>query len=408
MPSGTPGFVGARLSQARRLRGLTGVSLADLVGLSPGSISHYEKNRTTPSIGTLERLAQVLNFPIEYFRRPVQSPSDRPIIFRSMSTATNTARNKASERINLLREIIPFLGTYIEFPQLNLPSIDISSSPKEISDSDIENVAMTLRRFWGLGDNPISNSVWLLENNGIIVTRILLEAATLDSLSTWLLPEEGGYPCIVLGDDKTSAVRSRLDAMHELAHLLMHSRLTQKDINDAASFKLIERQAHLFARSFLLPIQGFAADVYEVTLDELRILKDKWRVSIGAMIFRAEDLGLIDSARTRNLWRARASRGWATWEPLDDTLEVERSSLLRRAVELLVEEGIVSRNRLMDELPFPQAEWEKLTNLPIGYLDESPPRIRILEPDERRRKDIGEHSSTPSETQIIPFPKRSS
>lgn len=406
MPSGTPGFVGARLSQARRLRGLTGVSLAELVGLSPGSISHYEKNRTTPSIGTLERLTQVLNFPIEYFRKPIQSPSNRPIVFRSMSTATNTARNKAAARINLLREIIPFLSMYIEFPQLNLPTIDISPSPKEISDSDIDNVAMTLRKFWGLGNNPISNLVWLLENNGIIVTRMLLEAATLDSLSTWLLPEEGSYPCIILGDDKASAVRSRLDAAHELAHLLIHTRITQKDMNDAASFKLIERQAHLFARSFLLPIQGFAADVYEVTLDELRILKDKWRVSIGAMIFRAEDLGLIDGARARHLWRARASRGWATWEPLDDTLEVERPFLLRRAIELLVQEGIVSRNRLMDELPFPQAEWEKLTNLPIGYLDDSPPKIRILEPDERRRKDISKRTSM--ETQIIPFPKRSS
>ena len=406
MPSGTPGFVGERLSQARRLRGLTGVSLAELVDLSPGSISHYEKNRTNPSIGTLERLAQVLNFPIEYFRRPIPSPSNRPIVFRSMSTATNTARNKAAERINLLREIIPFLSMHIEFPQLNLPTIDISPLPNEISDSDIDNVAMTLRKFWGLGNNPISNLVWLLENNGIIVTRMLLEAATLDSLSAWLLPGEGSYPCIILGEDKASAVRSRLDAGHELAHLLIHTRITQKDMNDAASFKLIERQAHRFSRSFLLPSQDFANDVYDVSLDELRILKDKWMVSIGAMIFRAEDLGLIDDARARNLWRSRASRGWATWEPLDDTLEVERPFLLRRAVELLVREGIISRNRLMDELPFPKAEWEKLTNLPTGYLDDSPPEIRILKPDERRRKDISKRTSV--ETQIIPFPKRSS
>ena len=83
-------------------------------------------------------------------------------------------------------------------------------------------------------------------------------------------------------------------------------------------------------------------------------------------------------ARARHLWRARASRGWATWEPLDDTLEVERPFLLRRAIELLVQEGIVSRNRLMDELPFPQAEWEKLTNLPnwlLGRLPAQNPNI---------------------------------
>src|SRR6476646_6900902 len=55
-------------------------------------------------------------------------------------------------------------------------------------------------------------------------------------------------PLILLTDDKSNYVRSRFDAAHELGHLVMHAKA---DPNDRS----IERQAHDFAASFLLPAE---------------------------------------------------------------------------------------------------------------------------------------------------------
>ena len=64
-------------------------------------------------------------------------------------------------------------------------------------------------------------------------------------------------PIVVLGSDKGAAVRSRFDAAHELAHLLLHSKFDEKDLKNATRFKQIERQADRFAGAFILPATTF-------------------------------------------------------------------------------------------------------------------------------------------------------
>lgn len=60
-----------RLRQARIQAGLSQRSLGIRVGFDPGSASsrmnHYEKGRHTPDIETLQRLADELNVPLNYF-----------------------------------------------------------------------------------------------------------------------------------------------------------------------------------------------------------------------------------------------------------------------------------------------------------------------------------------------------
>jgi predicted transcriptional regulator len=48
MKPGTPGFVGARLKEAREARFLSAIALADLVGVSRQAISLYENGAKTP------------------------------------------------------------------------------------------------------------------------------------------------------------------------------------------------------------------------------------------------------------------------------------------------------------------------------------------------------------------------
>ncbi len=92
----------------------------------------------------------------------------------------------------------------------------------------------------------------------------------------------------MLGSDKDSAARSRFDAAHELAHLILHNSVTKLG---PPLHKLLEEQANRFAGAFLLPVDGFTNDIGALlTLNSLWVLKRKWRVSIAAMIHRCAEI----------------------------------------------------------------------------------------------------------------------
>lgn len=377
MKTGTPGFIGARLREARQARGYSAVALAELVGVTRSAVSHYEKGEQTPRPEIMRRIEQVLNLPPQFFWRIPETERERKLFFRSMSAATVTARMKAERRYIWLEEIVRYLREYVTIPRVSFPQFEKAfKDPAQISPEHIEELALETRRYWKLGNGAISNVVWLLENNGAIITRTKLEADTLDAFSEW--HEYEGRPYIIMGSDKNVAARSRFDAAHELGHIILHRGVDKSRITRAAAdFKLMEQQADRFAGAFLLPHIAFSNDFFSPTLDTFQALKPKWGVSIQFMLHRAQDLGLIKDEQAQRLWANCARRGWRLKEPLDDKLEVEQPRLLRRSFEMLINEGVQTRAEVLSALPYSSSDIEELAGLPLGFLDEKPPPVSL-------------------------------
>jgi len=70
MPSSTPGFVGARLREARQVRGLRAVELAEMLDISPQAVSSYETGGKTPSPAVADAIAAKLNLPPQLLYAP--------------------------------------------------------------------------------------------------------------------------------------------------------------------------------------------------------------------------------------------------------------------------------------------------------------------------------------------------
>lgn len=237
MRSGTPGFSGERLVQARYAWGLSATSLADLVGVSAQSISHYEQNKHSPSAEVMDAIASKLNFPRAFFLRPVLGCDPAPIFWRSQSAALKAARKRAAVRLSWLKEIMNFLEQFFDFPAVALPDFGIRDFRK-VSAEDAERMAIECRKAWGFGTAPIANLCSTLEAKGVIVAQMRMDAAGLDAFCQW--PEMGINPLVLQGTDKRNAARSRFDAAHELAHLVLHRRIDQKRLNGPADRKVIE------------------------------------------------------------------------------------------------------------------------------------------------------------------------
>jgi Zn-dependent peptidase ImmA (M78 family)/DNA-binding XRE family transcriptional regulator len=363
-----PAFQGPRLREAREARALSQIALADLLEVSAPSVSQYESGDQTPSPQVMNRICDVLKLPAKFFLTSRHVPRESALFWRSQQAATKKARESQERKYDWLRDLVSLLAEYLEFPAQNIPDFSPPSDPAQLRDTDIDDFAIRVRRYWALGDGPISNLVWLIENNGGIIVRSELSDNALDAFSDW--DSRTGRCYIILGADKNSASRSRFDAAHELGHSILHRNVPQRDRRRPEILRLIEEQANHFAGAFMLPAASFPTEVFSPSLDSLLHLKPRWRMSVGSMAARLRELGVINEDRYKTIRIGMSRKGWNKREPLDDALPVEEPRLIKRSVDLLLDKGILSGNLIEDRLCIRQVDAEKVSGLSEGYMDE--------------------------------------
>ena len=359
-------FQGARLRDARLARGLTSASLAELVSVSPSTITNYERNRTSPSANVLAALAEQLRIPQALLLKPPLHAGDTPCLYRSLSATTKRARDSAEVRYSWLRELYSLLEEQFDFPELQLPDIGHGRHPTELDEDEIEEAATAVRRSWGLGDGPISNVTALVETKGIMVARFAFNANKINGFSQQA-PER---PFILLNADGGSAVRTRFDVGHELGHLVLHRSVEPREASRPATHKLMESQAHAFAAAFLFPRVAFLDEVYSISVSNLVSLKRRWLVSIQMMFRRARDLGVVSHSQYERAQRSFSARHGRRREPLDDEIPVESPAMLGQSIRMLIDDGYMTRGDVRYRLALPTHDIEAMCGLPRGYLSE--------------------------------------
>jgi Zn-dependent peptidase ImmA (M78 family)/transcriptional regulator with XRE-family HTH domain len=362
---GVPGFKGERLRQAREARRKSVASLAEALEVSQQAVYKWESTGA-PRAELLPRLAEIVGVPPSYFFR------DAPVVegatfFRSRLSATKAGRAGARARLAWLSEATIAVERAVELPPLSLPVFDVPPA-LELSDERVIEIAHQARKFFGLGEAPISSVVGLLESHGVVVSRMSLGEGRLDAFSHRC----GAHAFVFLNADKKTAVRSRFDAAHELGHLLLHAGISPEFLDDAALHARVEKQADRFAGAFLLPDSFVRELSLPITVDSLLALKPRWGASVGAMLSRCKQLSLIGDGTAH--WFVMGRRGWRTHEPLDDVLTPEKPTLLRQAFELAREHGL----RPERDLALPLRDVEALAGLAEGFLEPPTATPRVV------------------------------
>lgn len=394
MRKGVSGFQGARLIQAREGRAMTQTMLASLIGRSSGAISRWEKGDQFPEPEALESLERQLVVPASWFLRPMVAYGDRPYFFRSKAAITRSARNIARTRLEYLCETSQVFQEWVEWPTVNVPSIN-AKDHLTIRDEDIESIANDLRKHWKLGAGPISDVVLAMENAGIVVSGDELGYTNMDGVSKWFDCDDRPY--VFLARDKANSARHRFDAAHELGHLMLHRDLSDVEFN--SRYTELERQANLFASAFLLPAETFAAEVAMPSLETFLAMKPRWKASVGAMVFRAKQLGIISEEYGTRLWKNYSARGWRRGEPGDEKIVFEETRLMSRAIKMLLEEGGFDQARIVSEVGLFPADIERLCGLPENYLRTSENKVVPLRL--RATKESSDLGSSNAQAQVV-------
>ena len=377
-------FNGDRLKTARIYRSMTLAELGKSLDLSKQTLSLYENNKGNPDFSTVIKLSKTLHFPINYFFQEKNiNITSGTTYFRSLSSTSKKSRSAEITKVEFIGALYEALYNYIEFPVLNLPKININS--QNLSDEEIENVAIKLREFWNLGYDPINDLQYTLEENGLIVTGMNVADQKIDAYSQVVNIDGIENYIIVLSVGNKGKARINFDLAHELGHILLHPWTEDIETLSNDEFKDRERQANKFASSLLLPKETFSKDCsrYPTELEYYIRLKKKWGVSIQAMLYRACDLDIISNNQFQYLMRQISSKGWRKKEP-GDTPHVLNENIFKMGIELLLDNNYTKQDvtNIFEEssVNLFSDEIEELLNLPSKYLNvDDKPKNNIIE-----------------------------
>lgn len=354
----------ARLKKARISRGYSLADLADKIGVTKQHISQCELGlRSASSI--IYKLSDALNYPVSFFCKPLNNiETSSATYFRSRKTTPKKLKEAANEKVDFFSEIKDFFAEYVDYPELNLPkNIEFKD---EYSLDDIEKIAREVRNYWNLGMGPIKNIVSILQENGIIISKIKIGNNKIDAFSRWV----NGTPYIIMSIDKGCAVRSRFDIAHELCHILLHQHITPEDIENKEKLNQIEKEADAFAGAFLLPAETFAREVFSSSLDNLIMLKERWKVSVSCIIKRCSDLNIFTENQVAYLKKQMTYKNYWRKEPLDDIIQSEIPYLYKQIIELLITNKIISKYQIVENIAMNSEEIEEYCYLEKGSLEE--------------------------------------
>lgn len=316
-------FEGNRLVLARQLRGLLKRELAERVGKTPAAIGQFENGQCQPDDATLSAIALALGVRRSFFepREVIGYFSAETCHFRSLRSSTTRERRHLLARGALVRDMVSVIEEHVDFPEVEVP---------EVLDADVltvrhaEVAAAAVRDALDLGDEPIENTIELIEQLGAVVVPMNQGSRRVSAFSCWT----GDRPFIFLNHhDENARSRTRFDNTHELGHLVMHADVTPGS-------REVEQQADRFASAFLLPKEAFLDEhPRRLNWDDLLRMKRRWGVSLAALVRRGFDLGVYSDAQYRRAYVELNRLRWRQSEPGEDDLLLEEPTMLRIAVD---------------------------------------------------------------------------
>jgi len=364
-----------RLRDARIADGKTIKEVAEALGISAQVLSMFELGRCKVSVEMFFRLKNMYNMPNSFYgTQYMDNVARSTVFFRKFSAATKRKREQALKQSDFIScNIIKFFEGKIKFPAVDGLFDEIKTSVNIEKKRDPELWAKLIRRKWNMGTNPISNLIRDLERRGIIVVVMPMDN-DVDGFSYW----QDGRPFIFANKNNT-AVRLRMSIAHELCHLFFHE---EEDVE--RELKRVEDEAKAFAGAFLLPEAALHNELYMGSLEQFRYLKSKWRVSINGIVMRAKQLFLIDDNRYTYLQTQISRKKWRKREPEDDVIEQEQPVLLSQAIRLFIDDGIMTRDEMIDGIGLSGRFIESHCSLPNGYFDRV--HNNLVHMDFKRRK----------------------
>jgi Zn-dependent peptidase ImmA (M78 family) len=301
------------ITVARESRGFSQLELAEKLSLSPSNLSRMEQDFIEVGENHLKSISTILNYPEEFFYQEGETLPPA-LALRKRNVVAQKIMLPIEAQVNIYRLNVEKLLKAIGQPEINLPILDIEKlgSPAE--------AARKLRKLWKIEKGAINNLTQVLEDNGLFLINFDFNTERVDGMS---ILADGKFP-VVFSNKRSLGDRQRFTLAYELGHLVMHLQTNPSFTRD------ISHEANEFAAEFLMPEKDIKGDFKDgVNLNVLADLKRKWKLSMQALLYRANDIGVITDNQKRYLINQFNSMNIRRREPAELDIPRENPMKLR-------------------------------------------------------------------------------
>ncbi len=343
------------IESARLLRKKTQKEVAEAIGISQGKLSKAEQGLQELTKDCLTKLSLYYDLPLSYFEQEWDNETIcGQLLFRRKVTVSAKIIDSIYEDVRRRKSAIDRLMSAVDIPEY-----DLGFSPLD-DDRDIEQIAMSVRFTLRCINGPLTDFAKRLENHGIIVQTFDFGTEKMDAISTITLHGRK----VIFINNRMPNDRIKFSLAHELGHIVMHIDDYSRIISD--NDRDIESEADNFASQLLMPKDEIKSQLYYLNINKLMALKQKWHVSMRALVKRALDLNTITREQYRNFQIIFSKKGFNKKEPIE--LPSENISIIENVVKLYQTELNYSDEDMMKVLYLNESdyyEWFKTRRMPF-------------------------------------------
>jgi Zn-dependent peptidase ImmA (M78 family)/DNA-binding XRE family transcriptional regulator len=275
-------------AMARASRQMTLAQLAAKAGLSTPTLSRIEQGLRDVDDYEVEVLAKAVGYPAATLFEPLPADSlGMPVFYHRKLSAAGEKKVCGVEGRCLMASI--GLRNLLKLAELESP-YSIPKMDRDDYGGDPEKAAAHVRLLWQMPRGPIPNLIEVVERAGGLIIHCDFGVDAMDALYQ---PAPQLPPLFWMNSNKTFD-RARFSLAHELGHVVMHHVYTDPAI--------AEKEANKFASAFLMPRSDFKPECsMRLDLPTLAQLKERWRVSMAAIVRRAHDLNVISDSQYKSM-----------------------------------------------------------------------------------------------------------
>lgn len=282
--------LGDKIKQYRQNKNLSLQQLAMLSGLSKATIQQYEDGTIRPSNKALIAVAEALMVDVWNFFHLEETQLELAEFRHG-----NKLLDSDLEKKKIYNLVVDYSESYLELETILGASIDFENPTDDliISDyKDAEKAASRIRKKWKLANGPIDDVSELLESKGIKIINFDRQTES-PGLCGYMRNNKREIPFIILNtnhEHTRELTRKRFTIIHESAHLMLK-------FGESVSKDLEEKLCNRFASAFLLPsealVEYLGKDRTNISLEELKDLKESYGLSVQGIIYSANSSNLI-------------------------------------------------------------------------------------------------------------------
>ena len=364
--------LGELLQQARKKCGVTQADAAKIIDAARTTIVAIEKGERRLKPNELIKLARAYGRSISDFvqSRPIIQPFE--VQFRAAYRRNEDEEEQINPSISHLEELC---RNYLELEEImDAPLPRIYPQEYEVSNMPIEaaaeSIAIAERQRLGLGDSPIAHLRDILEQS--VGLRIFYVKMPSKYSEVYSFDEKLGG-CMAINANHPEE-RRRWSLAHGYLHFLAHRRKPVVDF-DGQYQRLpeSERLAEAFPKYFLMPTSSLLKQFNDMhrshgkfTPTNLFTLAHYYGVSVSALVYRLEDMGLLpsgtwDRLRDRGL-KVRKVQQELGLEAIMQRTDVTPIHYQHLAIEAL-DQGLITEGRFANFLDVDRLEARRIAEV---------------------------------------------